>query len=154
MKLAMNGALTIGTLDGANIELCEEVGSENMFIFGLKSAEIQELREQRAYQPRQYYERFPALQRVVDTFRSALFCPQEHGLFTWIYHALVDHGDHYFHLADFPSYHAAHQQAAQLFTEPEAWARKAILNVARCGKFSSDRTIQEYARDIWHIRSV
>ncbi|MBI3799101.1 MAG: glycogen/starch/alpha-glucan phosphorylase, partial [Deltaproteobacteria bacterium] len=130
MKFALNGALTVGTLDGANIEIMEEVGQENIFIFGLRAQDIQELRSQGSYQPREYYTRH------------------------WIYHALVDQGDEYFHLADLPSYLDVQEQAGVEFQNKAGWAQKAILNVARIGKFSSDRTIREYAKDIWNLTSV
>jgi len=150
MKFAMNGALTIGTLDGANIEIMEEVGQENIFIFGLTAEEIQEMRHRGSYLPRDHYHRSPALKRVMEAFVSPLFCPQEPGLFNWIHRALLD-CDEYFHLADLPSYIAAQEKAGAEFKSLAVWARKAILNVARIGKFSSDRTISEYARDIWKI---
>src|SRR5262249_45096021 len=154
MKFALNGALTIGALDGANIEIREAVGAENIFIFGLQAQEIQTLRAQGTYQPREHYARHPALQRVLDALYADRFCPQEPGLFRWIYHALLEHGDPYFHLADLPSYIAVQTQVGAEFTNPTGWARKAILNVARIGTFSSDRTIRQYARDIWHIDSI
>lgn len=154
MKFALNGALTIGTLDGANIEIREAVGAENIFIFGLQAQEIHTLRAQGIYQPREHYARHPALQRVLDALYADRFCHQEPGLFRWIYHALLDHGDTYFHLADLPSYIAVQAQVGAEFTNPAGWARKAILNVARIGTFSSDRTIRQYARDIWQIDSI
>jgi starch phosphorylase len=154
MKFAMKGALTIGTLDGANIEIMEEVGKENIFIFGLKAEEIQAMRDQGSYKPWDYYHRNPSVRRLMDSFNSNLFCPQEPGLFSWIYQGILDHGDEYFHLADLPSYIEAQEKAGAEFKKPAVWARKAILNVARIGKFSSDRTIREYAREIWNIESV
>jgi glycogen phosphorylase len=155
MKFAMNGALTIGTLDGANIEIMEEVGKENIFIFGLKAEEIQAMHNRGSYyNPWDYYHRNPSVRRLMDSFNSNLFCPQEPGLFSWIYQAILDHGDEYFHLADLPSYIEAQEKAGAEFKNPAVWARKAILNVARIGKFSSDRTIREYAREIWNIESV
>jgi starch phosphorylase len=154
MKFALNGALTIGTLDGANIEIMQEVGPENIFIFGLRTHEIHTLRAQGAYNPREYYTRYPALQRVLDALASNCFCRQEPDLFAWIYHALLDHGDRYFHLADLPSYIAMQAQVGTEFTNPARWAHKAILNVARVGIFSSDRTIRQYAKDIWQIASI
>src|SRR5499426_531381 len=151
MKFAMNGALTIGTLDGANIEIMEEVGKENIFIFGLKAQEIGELRAHGGYDPQAYYVHSPATKRVVDAFTSNLFCPQEPGLFSWIAQALLDDGDRYFHLADLLPYLDTQHTIGEEFKRPLVWAHKAILNVARIGKFSSDRTVAEYARDIWHI---
>jgi starch phosphorylase len=154
MKFAMNGALTIGTLDGANIEIMEEVGKDNIFIFGLKAEDIEVMRNQGSYNPRDYYHRNPFLKRVMNSFNSNLFCPQEPDLFSSIYHSLLDHGDEYFHLADLQSYIEAQDKVGEEFKRRAVWARKAILNVARIGKFSSDRTIREYAREIWNIESV
>jgi starch phosphorylase len=154
MKFAMNGALTIGTLDGANIEIMEEVGRENIFIFGLTPNEVRRMREDFSYHPRDYYHRFPHIRRVMDALNSNLFCPFEPGLFNWIYQTIMDYGDEYFHLADMPSYIEAQEQVGREFRGRSMWARKAILNVARVGKFSSDRTVREYAREIWHIKRV
>lgn len=154
MKFALNGALTIGTLDGANIEIMEEVGEENIFIFGLQAHDVQTMRLQGSYRPREYYARYPALQRVMDALYSDLFCREEPELFRWIYHALVEQGDEYFHLADLPAYIDAQERVGAEFANPAGWATKAILNVARIGKFSSDRTIREYARDIWRLEPV
>ena len=154
MKFALNGALTMGTYDGANIEIAEEAGEENVYIFGLRADEIQRLRDTDGYDPRRFYEETPWLRRVLDALRDGLFNPDEPGLFTWIYEALVDGGDHYFHLADMPSYVEAQERAARDFLQPDVWARKAILNVARCGKFSSDRSVREYAAGIWGVESV
>jgi len=154
MKFAMNGALTIGTLDGANIEIREEVGEENIFIFGLKAEEIQAMRNQGSYDPRGLYESNPDLRRVMDAFKSDIFCKDEPGLFEWIFRTIVDQGDEYFHLADLPSYIDVQKNAAKVFRNKTLWTRKAILNVARIGKFSSDRTVSEYARDIWDIHPI
>ena len=154
MKFALNGALTIGTLDGANIEMREEVGADNMFIFGLRADEIQALRCQGTYRPWDYYQRSLAVQRVIEALRTNMFRLQEPGLCDWFAHALLEEGDAYFHLADLESYIATQEQAAQEYTQQTEWACKAILNVARMGKFSSDCTIREYARDIWQIHSV
>jgi starch phosphorylase len=154
MKFALNGALTMGTLDGANIEILEEVGEENIFIFGLQAHDIQTMRAQGSYRPREHYERNPTLKRVMDALASDLFCREDPDLFRWIYHALVEEGDEYFHLADLPSYIEAQERAGTEFNNANVWARKAILNVARIGKFSSDRTIREYARDIWSLESI
>jgi starch phosphorylase len=149
MKLAMNGALTIGTLDGANIEILEEVGNDNIYIFGLRAEEILSMREEGPYRPKDYYLRSPQAKRVMDAIKSPLFCPEEPGLFAWIFNALINRRDYYFHLADFDAYVEAQTQAAEDFSQPAAWSRKAVLNVARMGKFSSDRTIREYAQAIW-----
>jgi starch phosphorylase len=154
MKFALNGALTIGTLDGANIEMREEVGADNMFIFGLTADEIRAAMHQEASQPRALYDRSAVVRRVVDALQAHRFCPDEPGLCDWLYETLVTHRDRYCHLADLESYVTTQARVSQAYTERSAWARKAILNVARMGKFSSDRTIREYAQHIWHIPSV
>jgi starch phosphorylase len=154
MKLALNGAVTIGTLDGANIEILEEVGEDNMFIFGLKVAEVRTMREQKSYRPWEYYARNPRVKRVVDSFSSNLFCPHEPDLFAWIFASVLDANDEHFHLADFTPYVEAQGKAGNTFRDRGRWARTAILNVARMGKFSSDRTVTEYAREIWNIEAV
>ena len=154
MKFALNGALTIGTLDGANIEIREEVGDDNIFIFGLKVDEAQALREHGAYRPWECYNRDPRIKRVVDSLNSSLFCPHEPDLFAWVRQILLDENDEYLHLADFAAYLAAQEAAGRAYHDPSGWARKAIINVARMGKFSSDRTVAEYARDIWDVKPV
>ncbi len=154
MKFAMNGALTIGTLDGANVEIREEVGAENIFIFGLKVYEIAALKASGAYRPADLYANDPALRRVLDAFSGDRFSPGFPGRFDWVRRNLVDHGDPYFHLADFAAYREAQELAGRQYREPGEWWRKAILNVSRTGKFSSDRTIREYADEIWDLRSV
>jgi len=150
MKLSMNGALTIGTMDGANIEIMEEVGAENIYIFGLLTSEVLEMR-QNGYRPVDIYERSERVQRVMDAISSGMFNPDEPYLFAWVRELLLDKQDNYFHLADLDSYAEAQKRVAADFAHPDIWARKAVLNVARIGKFSSDRTIREYARDIWGL---
>jgi glycogen phosphorylase len=154
MKFAMNGALTIGTLDGANIEIREAVGEENIFIFGLTAEAIDNLRRRGAYHPQELYHRHPDLRRVLDSFHANLFSPQEPELLQWIYYTLIQAGDPYFHLADFHAYVETHDRLQEEFRTPARWAQKAIFNVARVGRFSSDRTIAEYAKDIWHIEPI
>lgn len=151
MKFAMNGALTIGTLDGANIEIRDEVGAENFFAFGLTVAQIRQQRAVGPYQPWLIYQRSPAVKRVLDTFRQNRFCPRTPGLHDWVHRRLLSDGEPYHHLADLESYLEVHEKAGQLYQDRTTWVRKAILNTARIGKFSSDRTIQEYARDIWNL---
>jgi starch phosphorylase len=153
MKFALNGALTIGTMDGANIEILEEVGQENIFIFGLRAEEIRALRT-RGYHPWDFYHANPRIRRVVDSLTCGRFSSSEPGIFQPIRRALLDDGDPYFHLADFASYGNAQQGAADTYRDVATWNRKAILNVARMGKFSSDRTIREYAGEIWGIQSI
>ena len=147
MKFALNGALTLGTLDGANIEIMEEVGRENIFIFGLAAEEVSA--RWQAYSPREYYLKDPLLARAIDLIREGFFSPEEPDIF----HSLVDlllNDDRYFVLADFESYYNCNREVDALYRDQDAWTKKAILNVARMGKFSSDRTIMEYNRDIWH----
>jgi starch phosphorylase len=153
MKFAMNGALTMGTLDGANIEILQEVGAENIFIFGLKTPEVLKMKAERSYVPSDYYQRSPAVRRVLDALNGNRFCPREPGLFAWIHRNLLER-DEYFHLADLDAYIAAQEQASRTYVDRAAWNKKAILNVARIGMFSSDRTIMEYARDIWDLKPV
>ncbi len=154
MKFALNGALTIGTLDGANIEILEEVGAANIFIFGLTAGQIADAVRERSYDPREACRRSPAVNRVVQALVGDRFCRSEPGLFRPLEASLLDAGDEYFHLADLPSYIEAQERASQEYLEPEEWTRKAVLNVARMGPFSSDRTIREYASDIWGLAPV
>ncbi len=149
MKFAMNGALTIGTLDGANIELRDAVGEENFFLFGLTVREIAALRS-RGYSPHDAYLGDSRLRAVIDALRAGVFSPFEPDLFEPLVDSLLHH-DPYFAMADFASYAECQQQVDAVFREPERWARMAILNTARSGSFSSDRTIREYARDIWRV---
>ncbi len=149
MKLAMNGALTMATLDGANIEILEKVGAENMYVFGLTAEQIAE-RQARGFQAREIYDADPRIRRVIDTLSSDRFSPTEFGLFRWVYETMV-YRDRYFHLADLGSYIETHEHAQRDFSDQESWSRRAMLNVARMGKFSSDRTIREYAAEIWHL---
>jgi starch phosphorylase len=148
MKLALNGALTIGTLDGANVEIREEVGPDNIFIFGLTVSEIEAL-NQKGYNPRDRYNTDPELRAIVDWLGSNYFTPNEQGAFAPLVHSLLDGGDPFKVLADYRSYVECQQKADALYRRPAQWAEKAILNTARVGKFSSDRTMREYARDIW-----
>jgi len=153
MKFAFNGALTIGTLDGANVEMLEEVGAENIFIFGLLSDEVRHMWTQ-GHDPWDWYYRDARTRRVVDSLTDGTFSAHEGGIFAPIRRALLEEGDHYLHLADFSAYLAAQAEASKCFLDAPDWNRKAILNVARMSKFSSDRTIREYARDIWNVRSI
>jgi starch phosphorylase len=154
MKLALNGAVTIGTLDGANVEILEEVGRENIFIFGMNAAQVRTTREQKSYRPWDFYQRDPGVKRVVDSFSSNLFCPDEPNLFAWIFSSVLEANDEHFHLADLPACLEAHEAAGQAFRDLVRWRRMAIMNVARMGKFSSDRAVAEYARHVWNIKST
>jgi len=150
MKLALNGALTIGTDDGANIEIRQNVGDDNIFIFGLKTPEVQTLR-QNGYQPMRFYENTPALKSVLDSVAGGQFSPDEPGRYRPLVDSLLWGGDHYMLLADYGSYVATQSRVDDLYRSPARWCEKAIANVAGMGVFSSDRTIREYARQIWHI---
>jgi starch phosphorylase len=154
MKLAMNGALTLGTLDGANIEIMEAVGEANIYTFGLTREDVSWYQESRGYNAREIYNTDATVRRVVDCLGSNRLCPDEPGLFRWIVDELLDRGDRYFHLADLSSYIEASHRAEKDYREPDVWTAKSILNTARTGFFSSDRTIAEYARDIWHIKAT
>jgi len=153
MKMALNGAVIMGTLDGATIEIGEAVGAENIFTFGLTAAEVRAAREQQTYRPWEHYERNPRVKRVMDVFSSKMFCPAEPTLFDWIRVHLLSVNDQHVHLADFRPYAEAQAGAGQSFVDTDRWTRMSILNVARIGLFSSDRTAMEYARDIWQIRA-
>lgn len=152
MKFAMNGALTIGTLDGANIEIGEEVGDDNIFIFGLTAAETQKIRAEGSYDPWQYYTDNPAIKRVVDALDADLFCADQPGLFKPVRDAIMNPLDEYLHLADLQAYINAQERAEACFKERSVFLEKTILNVARIGKFSSDRTIAEYAQEVWKAK--
>jgi len=151
MKFALNGALTVGTLDGANIEIMEEVGRENIFIFGLTAEEVVSLRA--GYRPLDYYHANPALKQAIDLIRNGFFSPDQPGLFQPLVDLLLNE-DRYMVLADFDAYHRAQMQVDALYCDTEEWTKKSILNVARIAKFSSDRTILEYNQDIWHAEPV
>jgi glycogen phosphorylase len=152
MKFSMNGALTIGTMDGANIEIREEVGAENFFLFGLTAQEVYELKA-RGYQPYHYYERNPELKDVIDLIRGGFFSRGDTDLFRPLIDGLLYH-DPYLLLADFQSYVDCQRQVDVAYRDVEHWTKMSILNAARSGKFSSDRTIREYASQIWKVKSV
>ena len=154
MKLTMNGALTIATWDGANIEIAQEVGEENIYIFGLRAEEIDTMQRGGLYNPRELYEKDFHIKRVLDVFTNDRFSRTEPGMFRWIFDELVNRGDRFFHIADLPSYVAINGEIECDFLDQSTWQRKAILNTARSYQFSSDRTICEYAREIWGIHSI
>jgi starch phosphorylase len=147
MKFMMNGALTIGTRDGATVEMAEEAGEENLFLFGLTADQVAASRGW--YSPMWHYENEPETRRALDLIFSDHFSPDERGIFEPIRQILLTRGDYFMHLADLTSYAQAQQAVGELYRDSDAWARKAIVNVACSGKFSSDRTIAEYAAEIW-----
>ena len=153
MKFALNGALTIGTLDGANVEILEEVGDENIFIFGETVEGINNLKAN-GYNPHAYYEKDPELKAVLDWLSSDYFSPQEGNLLEDLPKSLLEWGDPFCVLADYRAYLDAQEKADQAFQNPRYWAQMAIRNVAGSGKFSSDRTISEYADDIWKLKAI
>lgn len=150
MKLALNGSLTIGTLDGANVEIGEEVGEDNIFIFGMTVEEV-EARRAAGYNPYDVYYADHELRAVIDWIGSDYFTPGEHHAFGALHHSLLDGGDPYMVLADFRAYSDSQLEVDAAYRDKTRWAKMAILNTARVGKFSSDRTIREYAKDIWKL---
>jgi starch phosphorylase len=150
MKFSLNGALTIGTLDGANVEIREAVGAENFFLFGLDEPGVAALKA-RGYDPRVPYEADVSLREALDSIAAGDLSPEQPARFRPIVDALLQHGDPYLLLADFADYRACRRRVAAAWREPETWTRMAILNVARMGRFSSDATIERYAKDIWGV---
>jgi starch phosphorylase len=150
MKFMMNGALTIGTRDGATIEMAEEAGEENFFLFGLTAQQVADSRGW--YNPHWHYEHEPETRAALDLIFSDHFSRHEPGVFEPLRETLLTHGDHYMHLADLTSYLDADRRLVELYANPEEWTRRAILNVAGSGKFSSDRTIAQYAGEIWNAK--
>ena len=153
MKFTLNGALTIGTLDGANIEIRDNVGEDNIFIFGHTTEEVARIKAN-DYDPARHYEENPALKQALDQIASGYFSPDDPQRFRPIADALLRHGDTYLLLADYASYVATQRQVDALYRNPAEWARKAIHNVAGVGPFSSDRTIREYAEEIWNVKPL
>jgi starch phosphorylase len=150
MKFMMNGALTIGTRDGATIEMAEEAGEENFFLFGLTAEQVAD--STGWYDPNWHYANEPETRAALDLIFADHFSRHEPGIFKPIGATLLANGDRFRHLADLTDYARAHRALAALYVDPEAWARKAIINVACSGKFSSDRTITEYASEIWNLK--
>ena len=153
MKFALNGALTIGTLDGANVEIREHVGEDNIFIFGNTTEQVEALRNN-GYNPRKYYDEDPELHQALTQIATGTFSPEEPQRYTNLFDSLVNLGDHYQLLADYRSYVDTQDQVDALYLHPDEWTRKTILNIANMGYFSSDRTIQEYADEIWDIKPI
>jgi starch phosphorylase len=150
MKFMMNGALTVGTRDGATIEMAEEAGEENFFLFGLSAQEVADSRGW--YSPHWHYDNDPEARAALDLIAANHFSRYEPGIFAPLHGALLAQGDHYMHLADLRSYLDADRRLCELYADEAGWARKAILNVAGSGKFSSDRTIAQYAAEIWNAK--
>ena len=152
MKFAMNGALTIGTLDGANVEIREEVGDDNFFLFGLQAHEVAGLK-QKGYNPRKYYEENDDLRTVIDLIGSGIFSSGDTKMFKPLIDNLLNH-DRFMVLADYQAYVDCQKEVSAAYKDQDSWVRMSILNAARMGKFSSDRSIQEYCDEIWNIKPV
>lgn len=153
MKFALNGALTIGTLDGANVEIREHVGENNIFIFGNTTEQVEVLRNN-GYNPRKYYDEDPELHLALTQMATGTFSPEDPKRYTSLFDSLVNFGDHYQLLADYRSYVDTQEQVDNLYRHSDEWTRKTLLNIANMGYFSSDRTIEEYANEIWHIKPI
>jgi starch phosphorylase len=152
MKFTMNGALTIGTLDGANIEIREEVGNDNFFLFGLTAAEVEQKKSE-GYNPQTYYQSNEELRNVLDRLGMGYFSPGDKDLFKPLVDSLMYHDD-YMLLADYQAYSDCQAEVSAAYQDVEKWITMSILNVARSGKFSSDRTIKEYCDEIWNVKPV
>ena len=150
MKFMMNGALTLGTRDGATIEMAQEAGEENFFLFGLTAEQVAQSRAW--YSPWWHYHNDPETRRALDLIFSDHFSRHEPGIFEPLRDTLLNRGDHYLHLADLRSYLDADERLTTLYADGDGWARRAILNIAGSGKFSSDRTIAQYAAEIWNAK--
>jgi starch phosphorylase len=153
MKLALNGALTIGTLDGANIEIRDEVGAENFFLFGMTAEEVEQVRRQ-GYRPMDHYRNNAELKQALDMLASGYFSPDEPKRYMGVVDALLKYGDGFMLLADYASYVACQDKVGELYRDRQEWTRRAILNIAGMGKFSSDRTIHQYAKQVWRVDPV
>ena len=159
MKFMLNGAPTLGTMDGANVEIVEEVGIENAFIFGLSSDEVINFEKNGGYYPRDIYNNDPEIRRVVDQLVDGTYAHGDREMYRDLYNSLLNpqgngRADVYFILKDFRAYAEAQKRVEAAYIDREGWAKKALLNTACCGKFTSDRTIQEYVNDIWHLEPV
>lgn len=154
MKFSLNGALTIGTRDGANIEIAEEVGEENIFFFGLSADEAAELRYGGTYSAWEAYNADPELKQVLDMIRGGYFSPDDPARFLPIWETLIDRNDHFLLLADYRAYVECQEKVDALYKDPEEWTRKAIINTANMGKFSIDRTVMDYAQEIWNVKPL
>ena len=152
MKFMMNGALTLGTLDGANVEIHEEVGDDNMFLFGLKTEEVAKLRP--SYVSKDFYEKDPEIKAAIDMIRNNVFSVLEPGLFDPIVRNLLDYNDYYMLLADLRSYSDAQDRVDAAYRNAKKWNQMSLVNIAKSGRFSSDRAVQEYCDEIWHIKPI
>ncbi|MDQ3231684.1 MAG: glycogen/starch/alpha-glucan phosphorylase, partial [Pseudobdellovibrionaceae bacterium] len=150
MKFCLNGALILGTLDGANIEIRDHVGADNIFIFGHNVNELRTLQAS-GYRPHDFYQKHDNIRRILDEIRHGFFSRGDRERFKPIWDTLVTWGDHYYHLADFPDYVRSNEEVDKVYGDQRLWQQKSLMNIARIGWFSSDRAIQEYTREIWHL---
>ncbi len=153
MKFMLNGAITLGTMDGANVEIVEEAGAENAVIFGLSAQEVIDFEHNSQYRPREIYENDLRVRRVVDQLVDGSYTNEDPNLFRELYDMLLNK-DEYFILKDFASYADAQRRIDEKYRDRRAWNKSALINIASAGKFSSDRTIEEYVDDIWHLTKV
>ena len=159
MKFMLNGAVTIGTMDGANVEMVEEMGKENAFIFGMSAQEVIEHEQKRDYNPMDIFNSDQDIRKVLMQLINGFYSAEDSELFRDLYNSLLNtqctqYADTYFVLKDFRSYAEAQQRVQEAYVDQDRWARMAMMNVANVGKFSSDRTIQEYVDDIWHLDKI
>jgi starch phosphorylase len=152
MKFMMNGALTLGTYDGANVEINQEVGDENMFLFGMRTEDVSMLRP--GYVSRDFYLADPEIKLAIDMIKGNIFSLLEPGLFDPIVRSLLDYNDYYMVLADLKSYCEAQDRVDATYRDAKKWNRMSLVNIARSGRFSSDRAVMEYAQNIWHVKPV
>jgi starch phosphorylase len=153
MKFMLNGAVTLGTLDGANVEIAERVGEDNVVIFGLRDHEVEALKASHSYSAWNYYNNNPKIKKVVDSLTDGTFHPSREE-FKIIFDELMSKNDEYFLLADFEAYRQAQEKINDLYQQRQKWSAMCLKNIAEAGYFSSDRTIEEYVRDIWHLEKV
>jgi starch phosphorylase len=151
MKLALNGALTMGTRDGANVEICDAVGAENLYLFGLRAEEVEALRAAGSYDPHRAVAESPALARVIEALESSRFSRDAGDVFAPLLHHLFEERDPYFVLADFDAYLVCQERAARDYTDADAWSLRSGRNIARMGWFSADRAVRDYAERIWRV---
>ena len=154
MKFMMNGAITLGTLDGANVEINERVGDENSFIFGLKVNDIDELKRSGRYNPWDVYNENEKVRRVLDSLFIGPWCEGVRDRFRSIFDEIMNHNDEYFILLDFDAYLEASKEIEEYYQDRDAWAKSCLINIAKSGYFSSDRTIEQYNKDIWHLEKI
>lgn len=154
MKFMMNGAITLGTLDGANVEIAERVGDDNCVIFGLKDYEVNQLRWTGTYNPWDMYNSNPMIKRVMDSLLTGEWAEDDKDKYRMIFDEIMYRSDEYFILKDVEAYSEAFNRIVTMYSDRMSWAKKCLINIAKSGYFSSDRTIEQYAKEIWHIEKI